>query len=55
MDRANEADMILDAIETVASQRGIEMSAEAKLKIITDVVATQSVQTPDQVVEQPEE
>lgn len=54
MDRANEADMYLDAIETVAKGRGVVLSEEAKLKIITDVVATSSVETPDEI-EQVEE
>jgi capsid protein len=49
MDRANEADMILGAIETVAKGRGLDMTDDAKLKIITDLVATQSVQTPDNI------
>lgn len=51
MDRANEADMILDAIETVARQRGLVLGDEAKLKIITDVVATQSVTTPETIMD----
>jgi lambda family phage portal protein len=51
MDRANEADMILDAIETVAKGRGLTLSDEARLKIITDVVATQNVQTPENITE----
>ena len=50
MDRANEADMILNAIETVANGRGLELSNEAKVKIITDVVATQSVDVPDELL-----
>jgi lambda family phage portal protein len=54
MDRANEAELYIDAIETVANARGIKMTDEAKLKIITDIVATNTVQTPEVVIEQPE-
>lgn len=53
MDRANEADLYVDAIETVAKGRGLVLSDEAKLKIITDVVATSSVATPDSIIDAP--
>lgn len=51
MERSTEADLLLGAIEAVAETRGLQLSPEAKLKIITDIVATQTVTTPDNIVD----
>ncbi len=51
MDRANEADMYLDAIMTVAERNNLQLGDDAKLKIITDLVATSSVTTPDNITD----
>lgn len=50
-DRANEAAMIITAVQTAAEAQGLTLSDEAKLKIIIDVIGTSSVETPDNVLE----
>lgn len=49
--RGVEAEMILKVIEETVKKSGIELSDEAKTKIIIDVVATKIVETPDEPLE----
>lgn len=49
--RANEAEMILDQIINVADKLGLDLSDEAKLKVLVDIMSTQKVTPPDLIIE----
>ena len=56
-ERAHEARLILQAIQSVANEEGITLDKATKLKILTDVVATNSVEATEvvEVVERDDE
>lgn len=47
INRSNEAELIVNAVDETIKKHDGNMTAEAKAKIITDVVATSTVTTPD--------
>ena len=49
--RASEAELILTAIRQVADARGLELSREAEMSLVIDLIATKEVKTPEIVVE----